>query len=134
MSNTVIKIENLSKQYRIGELHRETMLRERLVNLIKHPLLKKSKETIWALKDVSFELTPVSAPESKDMISSIKAAKILEGYRGDPGTDLNKLQNIIQRVSQLVSDFPEISEMDINPLAAFEKDIVAVDARMTINI
>jgi len=55
MTNS-INVENLSKQYRIGELHRETMLRERLVNLIKHPFRKKSAETIWALKDVSFSV------------------------------------------------------------------------------
>jgi acyl-CoA synthetase (NDP forming) len=86
------------------------------------------------LKDVSFELTPVSKPEAEEMISSIKTAKILQGFRGDKGVDIPGLVKIIQRVSQLVADHPRILEMDINPLAAFENSISAIDARIKIKI
>ena len=86
------------------------------------------------LKDVSFELTPVSKPEAEAMISSIKTAKILEGFRGDKGVDIPGLIEIIQRVSQLVVDHPGILEMDINPLAAFADSIFAIDARIKIKI
>jgi len=51
-----LKVDAISKQYRIGQLFRENMLRDAVVNFVKHPFVKKSKETIWALKDVSFEI------------------------------------------------------------------------------
>lgn len=55
MAHSIV-VENLSKQYRIGQLYRETMLRDALVNFVKHPLRKKQIETIWALKEVSFAI------------------------------------------------------------------------------
>ena len=70
MTNS-INVEKLSKQYRIGELHRETMLRERLINIIKHPFLRKKKETIWALKDVSFSVM------EKELSMDVKANELL---------------------------------------------------------
>jgi acetyltransferase len=82
------------------------------------------------LKDVSFCLTPVTAPEALDMVESIKTVKVLIGYRGDKGVDIPKLIDTIQRISQLVTENPQIGEMDLNPVAAFEHDIFVVDARI----
>ncbi|MCK4762451.1 MAG: acetate--CoA ligase family protein [Candidatus Aminicenantes bacterium] len=84
------------------------------------------------LKDVSFALTPVTPFESEEMISSIKTHKLLEGFRGDKGVDRKKLAEIIQRVSQLVTDLPGIEEMDLNPIIAYEDGAFAVDARIMI--
>ncbi|MDP2366444.1 MAG: acetate--CoA ligase family protein, partial [Ignavibacteria bacterium] len=82
------------------------------------------------LKDVAFCLTPVSRPEAKEMTESIKTAKILTGYRGDKGVDIPGLIEIIQRISQLVTENPQIGELDLNPVAAFESNVVVVDARI----
>jgi len=85
------------------------------------------------LKDVAFELTPVSETEAKDMIDSIKTSKILKGFRGDTGADIPKIIEAIQRISQLVSENPDIAEMDLNPVAAFEDSIFAIDARIKLS-
>jgi acetyltransferase len=68
------------------------------------------------------------------MIHSIKGHPILEGVRGEKGVDIDALAEILIRLSQLASDFPEIDEMDLNPVFAFEKGKGAkvVDARLKI--
>ncbi len=73
------------------------------------------------LKDVTFRLAPVTDLEANDMISSIKTKKLLEGVRGEKPSDLNKLSECIQRLSQLVTDFKEIKELDMNPVLVMEK-------------
>jgi acetyltransferase len=85
---------------------------------------------VEVLKDVAFELTPVTAPEARAMLTSIKASPLLSGFRGQKGVNQDKLVEIIQRISQLVSDLPAIQEMDLNPLIACEDDIYVVDARI----
>jgi acetyltransferase len=84
------------------------------------------------LKDVVFNLTPVSSGEAEEMLSSIKGSALLEGVRGQKGVDRAKLIEIIQRLSQLLTDLPTIQEMDLNPLMAFEDNVFAVDARISI--
>jgi acetyltransferase len=84
------------------------------------------------MKDVVFNLTPVSSGEAKEMLSAIKGASLLEGVRGQKGVDQAKLIEIIQRLSQLLVDLPAIQEMDLNPLMAFEDQVVVVDARISI--
>ena len=73
------------------------------------------------LKDVTFRLAPVTTREVDDMISSIKTKKLLEGVRGEKPSDLAKLSDCIQRLSQLVTDFTEIKELDMNPVLVMEK-------------
>ena len=84
------------------------------------------------MKDVVFNLTPVNSGEAKEMLSSIKGAALLEGVRGQKGVDQVRLIEIIQRLSQLLTDLPDIEEMDLNPLMAFEDKVFAVDARIAI--
>jgi len=84
------------------------------------------------MKDVVFNLTPVSAGEAGQMLASIKGASILEGVRGQKGVNQDLLIEIIQRLSQLLTDLPEIQEMDLNPLVAFEDQVFVVDARIAI--
>jgi acetyltransferase len=83
-------------------------------------------------KDVSFEITPVSDSEAKQMLSSIKAYPLLSGFRGAKGVDQEKLSEVIERISQLVTDLPAIQEMDLNPIIAYEDTICVVDARISI--
>jgi len=76
---------------------------------------------VEVLKDVTFKLAPVTDRETADMISSIKTKKILEGVRGEKPSDIAKLSECIQRLSQLVTDFQEIKELDMNPVLVMEK-------------
>ena len=87
---------------------------------------------VEVLKDVIFDITPVSATEARDMISSIKMAPLLEGVRGNKGVDQKALVEIIQRLSQLVTDLDDIKEMDLNPVIAYEDSVFVVDARISI--
>jgi len=84
------------------------------------------------LKDVAFGVTPITAYEAKDMLSSIRSYPLLDGFRGEQGVDKEKLVNILQRVSQLVTDLPMIREMDLNPIIAYEDRVCVVDARIRI--
>ena len=76
---------------------------------------------VEVLKDVTFKLAPVTDKEADDMISSIKMKKILEGVRGEKPSDKSKLSECIQKLSQLVTDFSEIKELDMNPVLVMEK-------------
>jgi acetyltransferase len=87
---------------------------------------------VEVLKDVVFKLSPVTEFEAQEMLSSIKMAPLLEGVRGEKGIDREKLIEVIQRVSQLVTDLPAIQEMDLNPIMAFEDGVFVVDARIGI--
>ena len=81
-------------------------------------------------KDVSFNISPITDVEANDMIDSIKGAPMINGFRGKKGADKQKLIDVLQRVSLLVTENPEIRELDINQVFAFENGICAVDARI----
>ncbi|MFH0981463.1 MAG: acetate--CoA ligase family protein [Planctomycetota bacterium] len=87
---------------------------------------------VEVLKDVSFRITPVTPSEARGMIESLRAFPLLAGVRGQPGVDLTGLAEIIQRVSQMLLDNPEIRELDINPVFAFPAGAKAADVRVTI--
>jgi acetyltransferase len=87
---------------------------------------------VEVLKDVSFMMSPVSDVEAMEMITSVKAAPLIDGFRGEKGINKEKTAEIIQRISMLVSDFQEIKELDLNPLLATGNDICVVDARIII--
>ena len=89
---------------------------------------------VETMKDVNFRLAPLSREDALDMIRSIKGYPILEGMRGEKAVDIDKLIEILVRLSQLGSDFPEIAEMDLNPVLAFNKGkgAAVVDARIKI--
>ena len=87
---------------------------------------------VEVLKDVVFKITPVTEVEAGEMISSIKAAKLLDGVRGEKGIHKDGVKDILQRVSAMVTDFPDILEMDMNPIMAFEDRVFAVDGRIKI--
>ena len=88
---------------------------------------------VEALRDVSFRLAPVSEVDAEEMIASIRGARLLEEFRGEAGIDHAPLVEAIQRISQLVVDHPRIRELDVNPLLAFTKGVLAVDCRVTLH-
>jgi acetyltransferase len=87
------------------------------------------------LRDVSHRLCPLTYSEAEDMISETKAGILLKGVRGEPPSDIKSVVDVILRVSQLVSRFNEIVEMELNPLFVYEqgKGCLAVDIRITIS-
>jgi len=87
---------------------------------------------VEVLKDVVFNLTPVSDADAKEMLATIKGASLLTGVRGQKGVDRSAIEELICRLSQLVGDLPAIKEMDLNPVMAFESGVFAVDARIAI--
>jgi acyl-CoA synthetase (NDP forming) len=87
---------------------------------------------VEVMKDITFRMTPVSKKDALAMLDSIGAAEVLRGVRGGKGVDRAALADIIVKVSKLVNDFPEIHEVDLNPVFATEKDARAVDVRMVL--
>ncbi|MDR1605841.1 MAG: acetate--CoA ligase family protein [Streptococcaceae bacterium] len=87
---------------------------------------------IEVLKDVQYGLVPISKSDAKDMLTSLKSYKIIEGVRGQEGVNQELFTDIIVKLSALLEIAPEISEMDINPLLGRKDAIVAVDARIKI--
>jgi acyl-CoA synthetase (NDP forming) len=87
------------------------------------------------LQDVSFRLAPFTRQEAQEMISEIRAHALLEGVRGQPPMDTASLVEALLRVGQLVLDFPEIAELDINPFVVYEKGTegVALDMRLVLS-
>jgi acetyl coenzyme A synthetase (ADP forming)-like protein len=89
---------------------------------------------VEVLKDASFRVAPFSKHEAEQMIDEIRARDLLAGVRGAPPLDKEAIVDCLLRVGQLVQDFPEILELDINPLMVFErgKGAMAVDMRLVL--
>ncbi len=83
-------------------------------------------------RDVVFNFSPISDVEAEEMLTSIKSSQIITGFRGEKGINKELIVEIIQRISMLVNDFPEIKELDINPIFAYEDTACTVDARIII--
>ncbi|WP_435318447.1 acetate--CoA ligase alpha subunit [Haloarchaeobius sp. TZWSO28] len=88
---------------------------------------------VEVLEDTTLRVAPVSEPEARDMIDDIQAAPLLRGARGRTPADVDSIVETIQRLSQLVTDFPQILELDINPLVAGPDGVQAVDIRLTVD-
>ena len=90
---------------------------------------------VEALKDVAFRIAPLSRQEALEMINEIRSIRLLRGVRGEPPADIEAIADTILRIAQLVMDFPEIVELDINPLMVMEagRGVVAVDMRMALS-
>jgi len=89
---------------------------------------------VEVLKDVSFYLAPLTADEAKQMLISTKTYRMLEGVRGEEAVNIDAIAEGLQRLSQLVTEFPQIQELDINPYVVGPEGItpIAVDARMSV--
>jgi acyl-CoA synthetase (NDP forming) len=88
---------------------------------------------VEVLKDITFRLAPVSCDEALSMLDGIAAAEMLRGVRGAAGVDRHALASMIERVGALVSDFPEIAELDLNPVFATDRGAIAVDVRVVLD-
>ncbi|MHA2217324.1 MAG: acetate--CoA ligase family protein [Candidatus Hodarchaeales archaeon] len=82
------------------------------------------------LKDVVFRLIPIEHEDATEMISEIKAAKILDGIRGQQPVDKKSLVDLLLKTSNFINRYPEIEELDLNPIFATDKGVSVVDARI----
>ncbi|MHA2394051.1 MAG: acetate--CoA ligase family protein [Promethearchaeota archaeon] len=99
------------------------------------PLLMFGTGGIYAnfMKDVAFALSyKFTKEDAKKLIESTKIYSLLQGVRGESSSDIEAILDVLLRLGQLVNDFPEIVELDINPLLAFLKGYSAVDIKITI--
>lgn len=147
--------DDLRNQYRdLIEKLRERNLLDGLEGVIIQEMVKGSREMVCGvatdpqyghmmmfglggvfievMKDVTFRMAPLTDIDAHEMIRGVKAYKLLEGARGTTPAQLDQLENVLLRLSQLVTDFPEIEELDINPLIISEKngEGIAVDGRI----
>jgi len=86
------------------------------------------------LKDVSFRLAyKMNRREISEMIAETKAYTLMRGYRGEKPVDIDAVSEAIRRVGMLAVDFPEIMEIDINPIFAYEQGVAALDVKITLS-
>ena len=88
---------------------------------------------VEVLKDITFRLAPATHDDALSMLDGIQAAEMLKGVRGSDPVSRDALSTLIVRVSELISDFPEISEMDLNPVFASKDGAIAADVRIVVD-
>ncbi len=81
-------------------------------------------------KDVTFRVAPVSEQDACEMVTGVKAFPLLKGFRNMPAVDIQAIVDVLLCTSKLVMDHPEIKELDLNPVLAYEKGAKTVDARI----
>jgi acetyltransferase len=84
-------------------------------------------------KDAVFRIHPLTDVDAQEMVRSIKAYRLLEGWRGAKPSDIKALEELLLRVSAMVEDLPQIMEMDLNPLKSLERGYAVVDARILLS-
>ncbi|MFB0506809.1 MAG: acetate--CoA ligase family protein [Thermodesulfobacteriota bacterium] len=82
------------------------------------------------LTDISFRLIPIERGDAHQMIREIKGYPLLQGFRGKPGVNIGKLEELMMGISSLAIKYPEISEMDLNPILAYPDRVLIADARI----
>jgi acetyltransferase len=85
---------------------------------------------VEVVKDVSFRVLPLSRSAARKMISEIKSYPILNGFRGRPPVDKKAISTLLVTVSEIIEAYPQIKEMDLNPVIAYEDGVTVVDARI----
>jgi acetate---CoA ligase (ADP-forming) len=90
---------------------------------------------VETLKDVTFRIAPFSKQEAEQMLQEIRAHALLDGVRGQPAYDKEAIVDVLLRIGQLVGDFPEIAELDINPLMVYpqKRGAIAIDMRLILS-
>ncbi len=89
--------------------------------------------TAELFRDRALELPPLNERLARRMLESLRSWPLLQGYRGRPGVHVDRLIEVLIRLSYLVADHPEIMELDVNPLLATPNEVLALDARIVIN-
>jgi acetyl coenzyme A synthetase (ADP forming)-like protein len=89
---------------------------------------------VEVMKDVAFHIAPITEEEAIQMLEGTRSFGLLKGARGQSSVDLQAIATSLQRISQLVTDFPQITELDINPFIVGEtgSESIAADARITL--
>jgi len=89
---------------------------------------------VEVLKDVTFRVAPFTKLDAEAMLSEIRSKALLDGVRGKPAVDKEAIVDVLLRMGQLVQDFPEIAEFDINPLIVYPKEqgAIAIDMRLVL--
>ena len=82
------------------------------------------------LKDVTFRIAPIGISDARSMITEIKSYPILKGYRGQQPVDEEAIAEVLLAASNLLMELPQINQMDLNPIMAYNKGVSVVDARM----
>jgi acetyltransferase len=88
---------------------------------------------VEVLKDISFKLAPVTRTEASEMVRGIRSSMLLRGVRGENPVNIQAIEDIILRLSQLAMDFPGIAEAECNPVLVNQEKAVVADARMTVS-
>jgi acetyltransferase len=90
---------------------------------------------VETLKDVTFRIAPFAVQSAETMLSEIRARALLDGVRGEPPVDKEAIVETLLRIGQLVQDFPEIVELDINPLMVYPQGMgaIAIDMRLVLS-
>ncbi|HEX6137273.1 MAG TPA: bifunctional acetate--CoA ligase family protein/GNAT family N-acetyltransferase [Casimicrobiaceae bacterium] len=89
-------------------------------------------KAVEVVADRAVGLPPLNAVLARDIVSRTRVAKLLAGYRDRPAADVDAIGETLLRISDLVADIPEVAELDINPLLADERGVVALDARIVV--
>lgn len=91
---------------------------------------------VEVMKDVTFHLAPITEDEAMQMLQATRSYSLLTGVRGRAGVDVNCIATSLQRLSQLVTDFPQIQELDINPFMVGDvgTEPMVADARLTLSV
>ena len=134
----------------IGQRHSEAKVQGVSVQKMAHPgvevIIGMSKDAqfgpvlmfglggilVEILKDVSFRIVPLTKRDARAMIREIKGYPLLEGYRGQEPVDVANLEELILKVSSFVEQYPEVKELDLNPVFAYSNGAVAADARIVL--
>ena len=88
---------------------------------------------VEVVKDVSFRVLPLSRAAANRMITDIKSAPLLEGFRGKPPVDKRAITELLLTISEVIEAYPQIHEMDLNPVMAYENGLSIVDARVILH-
>ena len=87
---------------------------------------------VEVLEDVVFRIIPIAPRDARQMVREIKGFKLLQGYRGQPPSDVAALESLLLKVSSFIDAHPEVAELDLNPVFAYPDGAVAVDARIVL--
>lgn len=85
-------------------------------------------------RDVAFRIVPLAERDAREMIREVKGLPLLTGFRGRPAGDLEAIASILLRVSRMAEDFPEIAEVDLNPIVIHERGGLPLDARVLLSL
>jgi acetate---CoA ligase (ADP-forming) len=89
---------------------------------------------VEVLQDTALRLAPVTSEEALQMINELRGRRLLDEIRGQPAADLELLTNCLVRLSQIITDLPDIQEIDINPMLLYSQGGAVVDARVGLSL